>query len=217
MKNKKTIWIFVLLLLGVLISACGDEKTVDEIVKNTVVIQSDGSVLDYQVEEFDTTRYVLSELTRMVNQEIDTYNKETPTSLNNNGKPLVSVEEVSLFEDSRTKVRLCLEFQSVKAMKEYYALYDINRDFFYGTVSEAIAAGYNVQGNLYVRKKKNAVQISADQLEKLMSKKILIVKGETLAVRFDKKLLYYSNGVSVNKGKTEALTTEQVENYLVFE
>lgn len=199
------------------VTACGKKSEDAPITTDTVLIQADGSVLDYQVDSFDKAYYNISEYEQMLKTEIDAYNQSTPMPVNSTGKPLVSVKTVGMVQEASATAQTVLEFQSVDALCDYYKAYGVERTFYYGTVSEAIKQGYDVNNNLYVRKKDSFVAVTQEQIEKSLSRHILIVSGENLHIRFENKIIYSSKDVTLNEAKTEAVVTDAVISYFVFE
>lgn len=205
------------LLLSFTLAGCGEKKEAGPITGDTVEILSDGSVVEYQLDVFDKNYYNIGEYEGLLREEISEYNKETLAPQNDNGKPLVSVKSIGMNEANPTQAETVLEFQSTKALVDYYSEYGVERKFFYGPVSEAITKGYDVKGNLCTLKKGELIPLSDEQIEKIMSRNILIVTNENIHVRYEGKLLYYSNNVTFDENKTEATTVETGDCYFVFE
>ncbi len=205
------------LLLSFTLAGCGEKKEAGPITGDTLQILSDGSVVEYQLDAFDKTYYNISEYENLLRDEIANYNKETPSPVNGSEKPLVNVVSIGISEETPGQAQTVLEFQSVKALMDYYKEYGVERSFFYGAVSEAITKGYDVKGKLYTTKKGELVPISDEQIEKIMGRNILIVTNENIHVRYEGKLLYYSNNVTFDENKTEATTVDAGDCYFVFE
>lgn len=212
---KKIYWIkLATMVLGLLLlMGCGEKAELGPIVTNTVFVELDGSIIDYEIDALDQDYYSLSDLDSMVREDAATYNKEVPRPVNGSSKPLIAVNEVAQLENGN--VRVGVEFQTVAAMVAYNERFQVKRKAFYGTVSEAMLQGYEVKGNLYSRKKGNMNALTDEQVDGIMSKNIFIIT-EPVNVRFEGEVLYFSDNVVMNADATEATVPEGETGYFLF-
>lgn len=122
---------FCLLVL----TACGGASLPEKIEKTTIAIDAKGAVTTYLVESFDKDYYDISELTSMAVEDAAAFNTEAKSG---EGVP-VTVEKVELLENG-TDARITYRFDTAESYSEY-----MEGTLFYGTVSEALLAGYHLQ------------------------------------------------------------------------
>lgn len=213
MKKNNCIKLAAMVLCLLLFVGCGEKAELGPVVTNTVFIEMDGSIIDYEIDTLDQDYYSVSDLDSMVRDDASTYNKEVPRPVNGSSKPLIAVNEVAQLENGN--VRVGVEFQTVEAMVTYNERFQVERKAFYGTVSEAIARGYEVKGNLYSRKRGNMNALTDEQIDGIMSKNIFIIT-EPVNVRFEGEVLYFSNNVVMNADATEATVPEGETGYFLF-
>ena len=117
----------VILCLGVL-AGCGTSYTAEE---STVFILKNGKIVSTDVDDFDENTYDQDDLKKYIESTIDSYNDE-------NGKGLVSLKNLSV-KDGRSVLTI-----SYASASDYQKFNDI--ELFTGSVAEALAAGYSVDG-----------------------------------------------------------------------
>lgn len=186
------------------VTGCEQEKVYVPVTANTVEIAGDGRVIGYIVEDFEKDYYNITELGDMVRQEVDIYNEEKAHLATEAGRAPIIVDKVTMAEDGSAKAVVALNFQNAAVYEDY-----IGKKLFYGTVAEAVAAGYNLEGKLV--KVKNGEAFTAEQIEKNKEKHILIVE-DGVNVRTNEKVLYLSeNAALTEEGFVEAGTSEELK------
>lgn len=180
------------------------EKVYVPVTSNTVEVTEDGRLIGYLVEEFDKAYYDINELKEMVIAEIDVYNKENADLSTEAGRAPIVVEKVMMAEDGSAKAVVALNFQSAAAYEDY-----MGKEVFYGTVSEALEAGYELDGVLI--KVKNGEALTGEKLEKNSKKNILIVE-DCVQVRTYNQVQYLSaNATMTPEGNVDASAAEELK------
>ena len=131
MKRQKALIAAGICLL--LLSGCGGTSLPETIDKTTIVIDDEGKVTAYLVDNFAKDYYDISELTSMAKEDAAAYSAEMGA-----GENAASVEAVEMLENG-TDVRITYQFDSAETYADY-----MGGVLFYGTVEEAKAAGYDL-------------------------------------------------------------------------
>lgn len=122
----------ILVLFAILLSGCGQSGIPKDIRESTLVIDSNGRVTAYMVEEFDKNYYNLSELTTMAQMQAEEF---VSTGTESGQVQVVSVETV---QDDSSRVVITYQFDETDSYKRF-----TGDELFYGTVAEVIQHGYD--------------------------------------------------------------------------
>lgn len=122
-----------LLLGAILLSGCGAAKVPDTIERASLIIEKEGAVLSYTVGVFDRDYYKLHDLQAMAQEEASAYNTAHQTGT---GIP-VQVSQVTALENGGMVV-VGMRYINQDVYRDYN-----KNTFFYGTVGEAKADGYD--------------------------------------------------------------------------
>lgn len=107
----------------------------------------------------------------------------------------VTVEQVSSLEENDAQAMVALHFADSEVYKDYRAQVDNQScELFYGTVQEALEAGYDLAGVLQDAKK--GTDLTSEQLAKIGGNRVLIFE-ENLQIRCPSKVLYISSNVQI--------------------
>ncbi len=194
MKHNKKIakWMAACFLGSALVmSGCAQEEVYIPITEDTVEVTKDGNLVAYLVEDFDKAYYDIGELGDMVRAEIEAYNQTNAALAEGTGRTAVAVEEVSMAEDGSSKVVVKLNFANANCYEQY-----MGKELFYGTVSQAVASGYRLDGKL--TELKDGDSFGTEEIVKYGEKTILIVE-DTVRIRTNKKVLYLSANASLTE------------------
>lgn len=173
------------------LGGCGEAPAPEPISTSTIVLEADGSFTQYRVEDFDSRYYQLSELDGMIRQEVQDYVSGA------SGAPAVAVEQVDTLEGDQNRVMVALRFADCSVYEDYMTRVDRQpRSLFYGTVGEAVAAGYEMEGAL--RDVKKGAEVTAQQLQKLGDRHVLIFE-DALQIRCPSKVLYTGGNVRLTE------------------
>lgn len=176
-KRKKAGLLFgSMALLALTLSGCQTQSVEDEpITGNAVVITEEGKLISYLVDSFDKDYYDAEELAAMAMQEAKEFSEE----MNFSEEPELVVSGAEVWPEGQ--VALIMEFANAKS---YAAYYDV--DAFYGTVSEAMSAGWSLSGRLFDTKKQTVLSD-----EKLMDygEKMIFICSHQVDIRMPGKIL----------------------------
>lgn len=157
------------------LAGCGGAAKVPDTVKqNSLIIRKDGSVTAHIVDVFDKDYYKLEDLSLMAQNEVARYNKDRQGE--NNAVTLLNIGKV---EDSANSVIVSYEFQNAQTYTDY-----TDNILFYGTVEEAVKAGYAIGSMnqvLYAPSGENSIVASelTDSAKSMLSKHIVLVQEAT--------------------------------------
>lgn len=178
--------------------ACGQNDATEG---TSVKFQKDGTVVNTIIEDFDESIYNVDELKSMVLNEVAAFNSSTE-------EKSISVDKL---EAADGKVTVVMTY----AGAEKYAEFN-EKVLFYGTVSEAYAAGLNFDITLNSTKKDGGT-IGKEEILSMNDYGIIILE-EPVAVTTPTKIVYASSNVDVLSGKSAQVTdAEQSAAYLIIQ
>lgn len=168
-----------------LFAGCGAAKLPETIETTTISINDEGGITSYLVEEFNKEYYDVSELTQMAVEDAAAYNEEHQT-----GEiiPLTVVDVTTLAGNEGSKVMVQHKYNS----DEDYAGYN-ESEFFYGTVAEALAAGYELTALLTSVKDK--APLSQEELLAKPDKTYILITDAKAAIYCPRKVTHVGDGV----------------------
>lgn len=209
MRKWKTVWPFLALVM--LLGGCG--KSEAEI--TTIAIQKDGTIEHTMIEEF--TEESADGLTSAMLEKAAEYNE----NIAGDG---VKVESVDLGEGT---VKVVMTYPSAADFDGFMNMDVIDVDpalhapFFYGTVQEAFAEGYELNVSMYGVENENQIQGRED----------LLLYGENKIVIYDNQMnlgapvqisipetpLYISDNVTLAGKKTVEVSDTDEVAYILLE
>ncbi len=209
MGMKKTIRLLLVFVLGVLfIAGCSKENVYVPVTANTVEITESGELIGYLVEPFDKEYYDINELATMVETEIAEYNTDNQTLVSEAGRVPIAVDKVIMAEDGSKKAVVALKFYNTVVYEDY-----MGEKFFYGTVEEAMAAGYEVDKKL--SKVKGGDLLTGELLQKNKEKMILILDG-AVSVRLPQSVQFLSTNAKVDGYGYVDCTADETLKYIII-
>jgi len=165
---------------------------------NTVYVKKDGSVMEAIIEDFSESYYDEKELESVINESIDEYNGDTEK---------IKVEKFSV-KDSTAKL-----ITSYKTAEDFANFNE--EDFFAGTISEAIKAGYDFDQEFTNLEEK--IDISSETIQSLTQYKVVIFEQKA-EIKTDSKIAYISNNAELVNEKTAKLADDaEGLGYIVYE
>lgn len=179
------------MLCVLFMTGCEQEKVYVPITANTIEITEDGSLIGYLVEDFDKEYYNVAELESMLRSELEVYNTQKSNLAEGAGRVPITVDKVIMAEDGSAKVVVGLNFANADVYEDY-----MGKELFYGSVTQAVTAGYELEGKLAAVKDNAA--FGTKEIEKYGNKPILIVE-DTVSIRTDKKVQYLSTNASLTE------------------
>lgn len=178
------------LLGATLVTGCGAPKVPDTIEQTSLIIDKDGGVVSHMVDVFDKAHYSIDELRDMANKEVASYN-----TVNQAGTTApITMEKVEAIQGS--KVLVTYNYDNV----ETYAAYN-NSTLFYGTVSEAKAAGYDFAGlnQVLFNSKIDGSIVSSELDDSKMAEKHVVLLTEKALVYCPYKVAYASESAMIKE------------------
>ena len=154
-----------------LLTGCGGASLPEKIDKTTISVDDKGEVTAYLVEAFDKDYYNVSELMSMAVEDAAAYN----TTAAKDEKVPVTVEQVEMLETGKD-VRITYKFSDTQTYSEY-----MGGVLFYGTVSEALLAGYHVQ-NASLSSIKDGTPVTGDWLQTEAAGKHILITNQAAEI-----------------------------------
>ena len=136
-KTKMWTALCIMAACALLCAGCADSGVPDNISQNSIVIDKDGKITSHIVTEFDEEYYNIDDLKRMMQEDLAAHNTANQTG----GTPPIVLESVELMEENSSSVLVTHSYDCA----ETYEKYTENR-LFYGTIEEAMDAGYDFAG-----------------------------------------------------------------------
>lgn len=198
-KNMITLCICIFFLTG-----CGQAKTPDIIDSPTIAVADNGTVTSHLVGVFNEDYYDVSGLTDMAVKEAAAYNTE-----NQIGDTVpVTVVSVEALTDGSGKVVVTLRYDSAETFSDYN-----DSILFYGTVAQALAEGYKLEGKLTDVKKQEP--LTGEQLSKESGRKILIT-DQKVKLYCPHKVTHMSEGAVLGTDGSVDATLAEEDVYILM-
>ncbi len=177
---------------------CGQAKVPNEVDVTSIAIADDGAVTSYLVEVFDKDYYDISELTSMAITEAAEYNTQKQFG---EAVPVV-VDKVEALEDGSRKVVVTHKYDSVDTFSDFNGSV-----LFYGTVQEAVDAGYDLDRAL--KSVKDEETVLKEQLL-ANAEKHLVITDENARIYCPEKVSHISEGaVYESDGSVDTTQTDE--------
>lgn len=174
-------------------TACGAGDSEADFDRSTIQVQKDGKVRATEVDVLDKSVYSFEELKEMAQETVDDYNSK------GNGK--VTLESVELLDEETDTVRMVLDYESTADYVSFNTPVSNSAVLFFGTVSDAMAAGYSMVDMWEAEPSKTDPElVSRKEIEAMGDKRILIT-SEKGQVCVPDKIAYI--------GDNAALTVEE--------
>lgn len=181
---------------AVLLTGCGEDPPREPVVSPTIEVGREGELTLYQVEPFNQNYYRMEELTQAYQAEVASFNLEHRELRGESGQEPMSLGEVAMSSDGSGNVVAAITFCSGEAYETYMSQYGMSRELFFGTVAEAQAAGYELEGALVDAG--NGTPVTGEALAKNQKRNILIFE-DTVTVRCPGRILYRSPNVALTE------------------
>ena len=161
-----------------LLTACSGGK--DDLNETTLLINGKGEITHHIVESFDKSYYNEDELRTLINSQIEDYCNEKGDD------KLIKLKELKVLDQTATAELTFKDFGNYAEFNEV--------DLFYGTIEEALAAGYSTDVTL--KSADSDETIDRYELESLKDKNI-IVTGEPILIKTPGKIAYTTANIDV--------------------
>lgn len=198
---RKSIRTAVLFAAVLGLGGCAGQEKALTADTDTIILQEKGDVVGYITQEFDENRYSYEQLQQMMDSEITSYCSQT-------SEGAVVLDKSELSEDGVLTVVM-----TYGSAQDYAAF---NREtFFYGTIEEAVFAGYDLQ-ELQMRDAADAeVTVGRAELESMPDSYILITEDPS-NIRGYHKLAYVGmNDTVVTEHEVDTDDSENM-HYVIF-
>jgi len=191
-------------MVALLMCGCGEAKVPDKVDVTSIAIAEDGTVTSYLVDEFDKDYYNISDLTAMAIGEAADYNTENQTG---EDIPIV-VEKVEAMQDGSSKVMVTHKYNKADTYMDYNGSV-----LFYGTVKDALDAGYLSDGgdfsNIVLKNVKDDTLMVEEQLLQEQGR-FLIITNEAVKVYSPTKVTHVSEGALYREDGSVDCTGEEL-------
>lgn len=184
------------------LAGCGSAKVPDTVDTTSIVMNEDGTVTSYVVDIFDKDYYNVDELRTMAAEEVAEYN-EANTTEDNATKPKVTVEKIELLENT-DKVQVLHQYDSAQTYADFNG-----SEFFYGTVGQAVAHGYDLDIDLI---KANGTDVMNSATLKTNTEKKILITDVKAFIYCPKKVAYVSHEAVMNEDGS--VDTTQSDSYI---
>lgn len=185
------------------LTGCGEEEAAGQV--TNLQIGKNGIVTSNIVEDFGKDFYTIDRLETMLQEEINDYNASHPDA--------VSLQTVELFEEAEGGVLVTLQYASCEDYAEFNGV-----ELFYGTPSEAQAAGYSLNVEL-TDTDGNAANLSVEGILAIKDARILIIRqsAQVSRVSLPGKVLYMSEGTVLAGSRTVELPGPEEEGNIEWQ
>lgn len=170
-----------------LLAGCGQAKVADIVDAPTLSVTDEGEVTAYLVDVFDKDYYDITGLADMAVKEAAAYNTAHQTG----EQACVTVEKVEALEDGSGKIVVTQKYETPEIFADYN-----DAEFFFGSVQEALDAGYDLNGDIFLSAKDGST-MTDEQFAKVIGKKVLIT-DQKLQIYCPHKVTHFSEGAAVN-------------------
>ena len=183
-------------LLFVFLTGCSDEVVLQN--GTNLLLDKEGSVTVTYIEDFPSDYYDISELEVMNQDEVDAYNRQAGVA---------AVEVISTTTDG-SKMTLTMKYRD---MDDYADMN--NAPVYSGTVSQAVAMGYDLSG-MFINTK-DGEQTSEMDWE-LLAEYHVVITSEAFNIHTYKKIEYVTDNVTVSEDNKMATITGEGQAVIVF-
>ena len=193
--------ICVICTLCIAFTGCGSTSGVpEEMPQTALVITDEGEVTYYLEADFDKDYYDITELEAMVQEDMQEYNAELSE------KERAVLESIKLSADGQRAI-VTAKFQNAAAYSRYSGY-----QLFYGTVSEAAAAG--LDSGLTMQNAKDGSDVTQVQMKEHGNRKFLMAE-EKARLYGPSRVLYISTGASYNEDGSVS-PAEEGNTYMIM-
>lgn len=170
----------IAMLLLVLCLCSGCTNYAEAYSKNTLVIKSNGKIIEVAVEDYKGTKVKAEDLTAYIEEQIKNYNDE-------NGSSAVKCKK--LLTEDMSNVKLVLQYKNIDSYNGFNALDCVLSD--YTEIDEDLLTGSF--------KDADGKSVKKEKFENTEKAKVLVMSEATdIVLKGD--ILYYNNQVTVKDG-----------------
>lgn len=174
-----------ILTLLMILGGCGNAEAKPDPTSTTILLEKDGQITYYLVEDFDKDYYKLPELADMAKEEASEFNQNNPVSTGS----AVTVMDVTSLEGETPKALIQYSFADDDQFKAFTGM-----NLYYGTVEDAWNHDFHVKGTL--SNPKGTDKISELELTTMGTYSVLYTELK-FPVYTDRKVAYLSPGAMI--------------------
>lgn len=189
-------------VFAVMLSGCGHVRAPESVSETTLVVDQSGALTYYLVGGFEKEYYSLPELEDMARQEAEAFGGA------GNGGESVVLETVELLPEMPDKVSVVYRFDGGESFEAF-----TGSSFFFGTVREALALGYDPGGGLV--NVKDGSPRTKEQLEEVGEKR-LIITDAGVRIYCPDSVFCVSGGVRLEEDGSVEGTGTEVPLWILF-
>lgn len=165
MKRNRRL-VLLVCVLTVLFAGCGQTGEMEAVNADTISVEKNGRITYYLVGDLDREYYSLSELSAMAADEAARFNQDA----GKDGAALV--DRVETLPENESRAMIVYQFDSCQSFNDFVRKFNKGEgNFFYGTVDEALRAGYTDGA---MKDVKDGTLITEEQLRQEGTKKLII-------------------------------------------
>ncbi|MBE5883095.1 MAG: hypothetical protein E7291_01535 [Lachnospiraceae bacterium] len=192
-------------LCMLMLTGCGSVALPESIEKNTLSISEEGQITSYLVESFDKDYYDVSELTTMAVEDAAAYNADAQAG---DSIP-ITVEEVEML-GTGADVMITYRYSAGE-------IYEKHREavLFYGTVTEALEAGYSMEA-VSLSSVKDQTLITEAWMKTEAADKHILITDQQAEIYLPYKVTHISAGVVSNENGSVDTTQTEGRSYILM-
>lgn len=188
-----------------LLTGCGGTRMPDTIDKTTLSVEEEGKVTAYLVESFDKEYYNVEELKTMAVEEAAAYNTEAAA-----GEVVpITVEGVELLE-SGDMVKVTYQYSDAETFELH-----TEGILFYGTVAEALLAGYDMDA-VSMSSVKDGAAVASEWVTTEAVDKHILITDQKAQVYSPYKVTHISEGAVYKENGSVDTTQAEGEVYILM-
>lgn len=188
-----------------ILTGCQNTELPDTIDKTTLSVNDVGEVTLHLVDAFDKDYYNVTELESMAVEDAAAYN----TTAGAGETVPVTVESVEMLENGK-EVKVTYQYNNADSFEEH-----MEGILFYGTVTEAMTAGYHLEPVL-LNAVKDGEQITGQWLMTEAAGKHLLITNQKAEIYSPYKVTHISEGVVYNDNGSVDTTQAEGEVYILM-
>lgn len=183
------------------LSACGLESSTD-FDRTMIQVQKDGHIRATEVDVLDKDIYDFNELKTMAQETVDDYNEK--------GAGKVTLETVETLDATDGSVRIVIDYESTEDYIAFNTPISNSCVLFFGTVSEAMAQGYQMVNMREADPSKTDPAVYNQKEIEAMGEKQLLITSEKVQVSLPEKIMYVSEdaALTVEESQREAILVD---------
>lgn len=188
-----------------ILTGCSSTQVPDTIDKTTLSVTDAGEITMHLVDSFDKDYYDIAELESMAVEDAASYN----TSANAGETVPVTVENVEMLENGK-EVKVTYRYNNADTFEAH-----TEGILFYGTVTEAMAAGYRLE-SVSLNDVKGEEQVTGQWMMTEAAGKHLLITNQKAEIYSPYKVTHISEGAVYKENGSVDTTQAEGEVYILM-